>query len=240
MNDPENKNFVEATAVLEFRSVTLVDEQPWHQIQEMDLAIKPGERVVVESPSGWVKLPLASNAMGMKRPIQGNILFQSVDWMKVTFRERLKLRSQIARIFDRGGWIQSLTLHDNILLSSRHHTRQDERSLFKKMNSLATDFELELKNQRPAFLQPWELKMFQWIRAMMGQPALIIAEFPLEGVPPSRHEVVFRNEEKFRESGGATLWLTSSTRVIKQLKNTGCRSFRISDNRFVPHEGKSQ
>jgi len=229
------KNEEEQETVLELRAATLKDEMIQNRIRSIDLIIKPGNLVVVKRPKGQIKLPLATGAVGILSPSQGNVLFQSSDWQKVSYQRKLQLRTGIGRIYDRGGWIQNLTLFDNILLGPRHHTQKDEKSLHQKLEGLADTFKLELVNQRPAFLQPWQLKMFQWIRALMTKPDLIVAEHPFDGVPTHHHEIVFRNEANFRKSGGSMLWVTDSPDVIDHAKEIDAQIFTISDERLIPY-----
>lgn len=236
MSNENEKVEDEQEAVLEVRLATLKDNMIQNRIRAIDLSISPGDLVVVERPIGLVKLPLAAGAVGLLNPDQGSVLFQSSDWQKVTYRRKLQLRTRIGRIYAHGGWIQNLTLFDNILLGPRHHTQQDEKSLNAKLQGLADTYELELVNQRPAFVPPWKLRMFQWVRALINKPDLIVAEHPLDGVPSLHHDTVFRNEAKFRKLGGCTLWVTDSSEVIERAREITAKIFRVSDERLIPYE----
>ncbi len=238
MSDDSEKIEKDEEAVLEMRNATLKDENLQNRVREIDLVIKPGKLAIVIRPVGMTKLPLATAAVGLQAALHGRVLFQSNDWTSLKYRSQLRMRTRIGRIFERGAWLQNLTLFDNILLGPRHHTRDSEKTLFDKMKALADAFDLKLVNQRPAFVQPWQLRMFQWVRALIGKPSLIVAEHPFDGIPIRHHDVVFRNESNFRNTGGATLWVTDSPDVIEYAKEIDAEIFKVSDERLVRVDGE--
>ena len=202
-------------SVLEMRGVTLRDDRKENRLRNIDLTLKPGELTMVYRRSAQSKFLLANGILGILQPRRGEVIFQGTDWQQVPYAQRLDMRTKIGRIFDLGGWMQNLTLVDNILLSPRYHTKISDHELDHRMKELAAKLDLKMVRQRPAFIEKWRLRLFQWVRACIIRPSLIVAERPLAGVPPQYHSHVIQLVNELREQGSAVLWVTDNLRMVK-------------------------
>ena len=220
--------------ILDMRDVSLrVWGSKIGRIRRFDLQIPAGEAAVILRPSGVSKQLIVEAAAGMLEPRHGEIRFKNVCWKTASYKQQMTMRSRIGRVFDRGGWISNLSVIDNIKLGLRHHTIQSERVIEKKVARLMEQFGVEIPSKRAAFTEPGMLRIYQWVRAFLIKPDLLVAHRPLNGVPDAHHKSFVEAEVRHRKSGGATIWLTDNPFVWQRTIGENVVRYKIESDRIV-------
>ena len=107
-----------SSAVIELTEVTKrYSDDGWPAVDQVRLAVAPGEAVAVMGPSGSGKSTLLNLIAGLDRPTAGTVTVagQRVDRMSETALARFR-RTRVGMIFQFFNLLDDLTVADNVLL----------------------------------------------------------------------------------------------------------------------------
>jgi ABC-type lipoprotein export system ATPase subunit len=196
---------------LEFDAVTLRPTWPYDTaLEEASIKIAAGELVLVTLEIGRVRSPLADLSQGLIAPHGGEVRSGGRSWGAMTPKEIMRHRARIGRVFDVGGWISNLDVDENVLLAQRHHDSVPAAELRRKAEELARGFGLDgVPRQRPADSSQHELRLSQWIRAMLVPMKLLVLERPTRDVHPEAVKPFLDAIAAARRGGTAVLWVTT-------------------------------
>ncbi len=223
--------------IIEMRDVTLRETNRESRLRRINIKLYAGEIALILRPSGLIKQLLPGGALGLIPARRGEVIFNQTQWNTISYDQQRQLRSKIGRVFDHAGWLQNLSVIDNILLAQRHHTTRSEHELNAHAQSLANELGVPFPDRRPAFVNTARLRLYQWIRALICQPLLLIAERPFAGVPTASRENVRAVEARFRQRGGATIWITDNRNLWTKFHADHLTKYEIIDERIVQHSG---
>lgn len=200
----------ESTNILEFSNVVLpgtVREQA--EMRGLTFKLLPGCLLFIKLEAGNEYLPISDAAEGLIAPKSGHIRWQGKAWHSLAPDVELRERAQIGRVFEKQGWLSNLNVIENVTLSQRHHTERPEREIIAEADSLAGYFGLpEVPRQRPAFVSKRELRMAEWVRALIGKPLLLLLERPEAGVPDNNLSKLIDAVQAALRHGAAAIWQT--------------------------------
>lgn len=197
------------TPILEFERVSLRAIAEGHTgLRGVSFRLCPGDLMRVQVESGHDPLPLADAAEGLLVPEAGTVTFLGEPWAALPPDRELSLRARIGRVFDDHGWVSNLNVLENLTLSQRHHTCRPVPEIIAEAQELARGFGLpEVPVGRPAFIPRRDLRRAEWIRAFLGQPALILLEHPTFGVAAEHTPRLVQAVEAARTRGAAVVWI---------------------------------
>ena len=183
----------------------------------VDMALEAGELLLVELKSEDKGPPLADLAAGLVAPVRGDVWFAGVSWSQRGAEDHARARSRIGRVFEGQGWVSNLDLDENITLAQRHHTARDPAEIQAEAEAWARRLGLAgLPVTRPAWTPPRERSIGQWIRALLGEPLLLLLERPTRDVTREDVSALMDAVQERRAAGVAVMWLTSDERVLGQ------------------------
>lgn len=226
----------ENTARLEFDEVTVAARDADDGgLRRVEFALQPGEFVAVELEEGRWNLPLADAAMGLVVPDEGSVLFDGEDWSRMRPDRAAASRARIGRVFASWGWISNLTVRENVMLAQLNHTRLPPGEIEDRAERLALDLGLPgLPRERSHLLEPRDLRRAEWVRALIGEPDLIVLERPALDVPrdlvPPLVEAVARSLDR----GASVLWIADGGASPGGFGAESCRSFVMRGPELVP------
>ncbi len=223
--------------VLEFRNATIVSAGAgFVPLRRVDLQIAPRKVALVRSERGASLLPLAAAASGLLDCDSGDVLFESRLWRDTGPTEAARRRGRIGWVFAQWGWISNLTVLENVTLAQRHHRRRAASDVEQEANRLARRVGLDqVPTGRPAFVAPRDLRRAQWVRALVGRPALVLLEHPVaEDVLPYL-DGLWSVVADAQSSGTAILWITSLDQVWNHAAAVAAERYTIEGRRLRPH-----
>jgi ABC-type multidrug transport system ATPase subunit len=196
---------------LEFDRVTLRPMWPYDTaLDEVSFEIRPGELTLVTLAAGRVRSPFADLAQGLIDPHGGQVRVGGRSWTAMSPTEMARVRSRIGRVFDVGGWVSNLDVDENVLLAQRHHNRAPVEVLRSRADELARGFKLEgVPTRRPAEASQNELRLSQWVRALLVDMSLLVLERPTRDVQPEAIGPFLEAIRNAREKGAAVIWVTT-------------------------------
>ena len=195
-----------ASPILELASVRWDAEPP------LDLRIAAGECVVLRlgADEGRRARALGNAVGGIEPPPEGAVRFMGADWRTLPPAAAERRRARIGRVFEGAAWVSNLDVDENVLLSQRHHTRRPEAELRAEAERLARAFGLaRLPVARAAWAAPRDLQRAQWVRALLGAPALLALEFPERHAAAGDLAAFAAAVDEARARGAGVLWITA-------------------------------
>lgn len=171
--------------------------------------LEPGSLLLVQCDhlANWIGF--SEVALGLVAPEAGQVEWDGRTWDQMSADVAARERSRIGRVFRGPAWISNLDVDENITLSARHHSRRSPADIHADAVNIASRFGWsELPSQRPARVRSHDLQIAQWIRAFVGDPALVLLEEPCREV--SRREAILLAEwaGEYCGRGGVIVWLT--------------------------------
>lgn len=200
-----------------------------------ELAIAPGELVLVDARDSTLAAGFADLCCGVRPPDEGAIRFLGHDWSRQPHEMADALRGQIGRVLADPGWLPFLDTTTNVLLPQLYHTRQTLDVLRERAAGLAEEFGLPgLPGGSIQRLAPEDLARAGFIRAFLGRPKLVVLESPVHGRLGDLIPALLRRISEVQDRGGAAIWLTRSRLVWED------RTFPATQRLRLSHHGLTQ
>jgi phospholipid/cholesterol/gamma-HCH transport system ATP-binding protein len=216
-------------AVLELEAAALAEAT---SLPPMSLRLAAGELALIEAPEPSLAAAFADLAAGLLPAASGAVRFLGLDWAELTRDSASALRARIGRVFGDGGWIAHLDVATNVILPALHHTSRSEERLRERAAELAMQFGLPgLPLSRPAQLPRADLARAACVRALLGEPRLLLLESPLQrGVMLELERPLLDACARLRRGGGAVIWLTQTAAIWNDPAIPAAHRLRLSDH----------
>jgi phospholipid/cholesterol/gamma-HCH transport system ATP-binding protein len=219
--------------VLEFKSVCYRSgTEHMSSVDDASLRLSAGDVVVVYADGDREYAPIIDLALGLAVPSSGAVYFEDMNWAEMDAFAEAENRGRIGCVFESAGWISSLNVIDNIVLRERHHTQREEDDIRSEVAELVVkagikdSYDISL---RPAVVRRRRLRVYEWVRACMGSPALIMLSFPDRGAPSGSLEYLLSLVEYMAEKGSAVMFITDNNIVLNHAKQKDWNIFGWDD-----------
>jgi phospholipid/cholesterol/gamma-HCH transport system ATP-binding protein len=199
-------------------------------LDEINLAVQPGEIFVILGGSGSGKTTLLRNLVGLMRPRSGRILIGGLDFTSMSAQQRMEIRRKMGMCFQGSALLGSLSVADNVALPLREHTKLEESTI-----DIMTRIKLELvglggfEDYLPSELSGGMRKRAGIARAMAMDPKVIFYDEPSAGLDP----IVAAGLDELIRTMQSTFNLTSVV-VTHEMESVKI----IADRVCVLHEGR--
>lgn len=199
-------------------------------VREVDLDIRKGETKIILGPSGVGKTTLLKAILGLLRPAGGEVYVDGQDISKLSESELVKVRLQMAIVFQGGALFDSMTVGENVSFRLREHGLASPGEIEKRVQS-ALQFvgltgALKLK---PAQLSGGMKKRAAIARALAAKPEVILFDEPTTGLDPINSYNMEQLILKLKESRQVTIVIVTH--------DVGS-ALRLADSVVMLHEGK--
>lgn len=167
---------------------------------DVSLSVEPGQLIKLVGPSGSGKSTLLLAAGGMRRPTSGAVRWQGQDVYAMSPGQRTAERSRrIGFVFQTLELVPYLTALDNVMLGA-------SRAVRERAEQLLGDLGLsERLSHRPLEMSVGERQRTALARAMVHEPAMILADEPTGNLDDESALRVFRTLRRFSDDGGAVI-----------------------------------
>ena len=202
------------------REITVVDQ--------LDLAVAPGEFVAVLGPSGSGKSTLLGLAAGLDRPSEGEVLLDgtAIHALSEDALARLR-RGRIGFVFQSFQLLANLTAVENVLLPVELAGR--ERAAERARELLAAVGLAERGHHYPAQLSGGEQQRVALARAFAIEPSLLLADEPTGNLDGATGAVVLEILARLRREQGTTMVLVTHDPEVAALAD---RRIHLKDGRI--------
>ena len=146
-------------------------------LKNINFEIKKNERVAIIGESGSGKTSLLMLMSGLEKPSTGSIIFQNIDFSKVSEEEKTVIRKKkIGLIFQQFYLIPNYTALENVMFPMQINNIKNEK---EKASLILSDIGLDhRKNNLPSELSGGEQQRVAIARAISFNPDIILADEP--------------------------------------------------------------
>lgn len=220
------------THALEISHATVVypdGESTVTALDKADLSAKPGELTAIIGESGSGKSTLLSVAAGLVTPTSGRVEVAGIDLTGADDKTRSKVRREnIGVIFQQANLLASLTVREQLLIMD--HIR-GVRMRPQRADELLEQVGLaNLGSRRMAQLSGGQRQRVNIARALMAEPALLLADEPTSALDSSLSQEIMALIAKLtREMNTATVMVTHDRRLLDYVD----QAVEVRDGRVV-------
>lgn len=187
------------------------DEVETTALNQLSLQVRPGEFVAIMGPSGCGKSTLL-NILGLLDDAdKGQFLFDELDVSRINENRRAELRMEkIGFVFQNFNLIDELTVYENVELPLLYNgIKAGER---KKRVEYVLD-KVQIMHRRdhyPLQLSGGQQQRVAVARAVIGQPAIILADEPTGNLDSQNGNEVMQLLTELNEQGTTIVMVTHS------------------------------
>jgi len=202
-------------------------------LADVSFSLGKGQLAIFKTRESNLELPLSDAAEGLVALVRGTVSFLGRNWAALDPDEATQRRSRIGRVFEEDrAWVSNLDVAENIVLGLRHHTDLPAERIEADARALARKCGLEeLPRTRPAWTAREVLRRAQWVRALLGEPELVLLDYPTDGLSEEYVRRLVLVLQDARARGAAVVWVTSEETIWRN-DSIG------ADMRFTLRDGK--
>ena len=151
-------------------------------VHPLDIGLEERQLTVVSGHSGSGKSTLANMLAGILTPTAGHVRLDGTDLYSLRDEELSRLRNERIGLIPQGHTaLRALTVLDNVLLPSILYTK-DEAPADRARELLASVGLGDLADAAPTELSGGELRRMAIARALLMNPAIVVADEPTAGL----------------------------------------------------------
>lgn len=157
----------------------------------VDLAVHPGQALVILGESGSGKTVLLKHMLGLIEPDSGRVFFEGREVSAMSERELVDLRRQFGYVFQSAALFDSLTVGENVAFPLRQHSNTPETELRHIVrDKLAMVGLHDVEEKMPAELSGGMKKRVGIARALAAEPKVVVYDEPTAGLDPIKANLI--------------------------------------------------
>ena len=201
--------------------VFVTDEVETHALANVHLAVHPGEFLCVAGPSGCGKSTLLSIMGLLDSPTSGSCLLQGREVSTISPRERARLRNQqIGFIFQAFNLIGDLTVFENVELPLTYRGRSSAERKGRATEALEKVGMGHRRSHYPAQLSGGQQQRVAVARALVGEPAILLADEPTGNLDSQNGEQAMNLLRDLHQTGSTLCLVTHDPRYAQYAERT--------------------
>ena len=201
-----------------------------HALSGVHLEIEKGEYVSIAGPSGCGKSTLLSILGLLDSPTQGDYWLDGTPVARLTPFERARIRNlQVGFIFQSFNLVDDLTVYENVELPLTYRTGPTGDRKKKVRDALERVGMSHRMKHYPAQLSGGQQQRVAVARAIVGDPAIVLADEPTGNLDSKNGEAVMNLMRELNRDGATICMVTHDPRYAKHAD----RSIHLFDGRVV-------
>jgi phospholipid/cholesterol/gamma-HCH transport system ATP-binding protein len=156
----------------------------------VDLAVAPGESVVIVGPSGTGKSVLLKHLIGLIRPDSGRVYVDGQDLWALDGVGRNAVRKKFGMAFQEGALFDSMSVFDNIAFPLRRSGRKPSEVRARVEECLELVQLPDIASKRPSELSGGMRRRVGFARAIAHKPEILLFDEPNTGLDPIMTDVI--------------------------------------------------
>jgi putative ABC transport system ATP-binding protein len=219
-------------AVINLEKVTKVYAGGTRALNEVTLSFEKDEWTTIMGPSGSGKTTLLNIIGCLDLPTSGTVRIagKEVTGVGQTALTRLR-RDNVGLIFQQYHLVPYLTALENVMLAQYYHGSPDETKAGAALKNVGLEHRLD---HLPAHLSGGEQQRVCIARALVNEPAILLADEPTGNLDQTNGNIVLQLIQRLHEEGRAIVLVTHNP----DISGLGDRTIRIVDG-SVEQDSKS-
>ncbi|MGA9851702.1 MAG: ABC transporter ATP-binding protein [Gammaproteobacteria bacterium] len=229
-----------ANAVIEIKDLTKVyqtDEVETHALSGINLSVKSGEYVAIMGPSGCGKTTLMSILGLLDTPTSGRYQLAGNEVSEIDAAARAKFRNRnIGFVFQSFNLIGDLNVFENVELPLVYRGRVSRAERRDKVQVALESVGMSHRVRHyPAQLSGGQQQRVAAARALVGDPAILLADEPTGNLDSTNGEMVMELLAALNAKGATIVMVTHDPRYAAHAK----RIVRLFDGQIVSENDKA-
>ncbi|MBL8209286.1 MAG: ABC transporter ATP-binding protein [Bryobacterales bacterium] len=210
--------------------VFVTDEVETHALAGIHMDIKRGEYVAIAGPSGCGKSTLLAILGLLDSPSDGSYTLKgnSVEKLKLSERARIRNR-EIGFIFQAFNLIGDLTVYENVELPLTYRgmgSSERKKRVHEALERVGMSHRVK---HYPSQLSGGQQQRVAVARALVGEPAILLADEPTGNLDSANGEAVMELLRELHRAGATICMVTHDPRYARHAD----RSVHLFDGRIV-------
>ncbi len=202
-----------------FGSVTPLDS--------IDMQVREGEWVAIMGPSGSGKTTMLNILSCLDTPSEGEYILDGVATADLTEKQRVTVRREkIGLVFQQFHLVPYLTALENVMLAQYYHGMIDTNDAMEVLERVGLGHRV---SHLPSQLSGGEQQRVCIARALINQPAIILADEPTGNLDEANEEIILDFFKELHAEGRTIVLVTHNP----ELANFADRVVRLHHGRVV-------
>jgi putative ABC transport system ATP-binding protein len=210
--------------------VFVTDEVETHALAGIHMDIRKGEYVAIAGPSGCGKSTLLAILGLLDSPTDGSYVLKArpVEGLKLSERARIRNR-EIGFIFQAFNLIGDLTVYENVELPLTYRgmgSAERKKRVHEALERVGMSHRVK---HYPSQLSGGQQQRVAVARALVGEPAILLADEPTGNLDSANGEAVMELLRELHRQGATICMVTHDPRYARHAD----RTVRLFDGRIV-------
>lgn len=193
-----------------------------------------GDFMILFGPSGCGKSTMLNILLGLEPPTKGEVFFLGKNLYASNDDERAQIRKQkVGIVYQQSNWIKSLNVIENVYFPLTLRGLGEEERRKKALEVLKLVGMEHGALQNPAELSSGQQQRISLARALISDPALIVADEPTGNLDSKASEDIMALFKQFNEQGKTVIMVTHDLEYLK----FASRSVNMSDGVVLAEYG---
>jgi putative ABC transport system ATP-binding protein len=212
------------------RKIFFTDEVETHALADVHLEIREGEYVAINGPSGCGKTTLLSILGLLDTPSDGSYLLEDKPVANLSPADRARIRNRrIGFVFQAFNLIGDLTVAENVELPLTYRGMPGAERTKRVQQALEKVGMSHRAKHYPVQLSGGQQQRVAVARAVVGDPAILLADEPTGNLDSTNGEAVMELLRTLHRAGATVCMVTHDPRYAKHAD----RSIHLFDGRVV-------
>ncbi|MBR1779082.1 MAG: cell division ATP-binding protein FtsE [Clostridia bacterium] len=204
--------------MIRFNNVSKVYPNGTTALKNINIHVKKSEFVFIVGASGSGKSTFLKLIMHEEEPSCGEIFIDGMNITNISKKEVPYLRRKMGIVFQDFRLIDKMNVFDNVAFAMRV-TGASERDVKKRVPYILALVGLQDKaDRRPAELSGGEQQRVSLARALVNNPALIIADEPTGNIDPEMSYDIVELLSEINKRGTTVVMVTHEHNLVKKFK----------------------
>ena len=209
------------TAIIKLENISktfLTEEIETRALNDINLVINKGEYISLSGQSGCGKSTLLSLLGLLDAPSTGKYQINNIDASSLTRDQRAKIRSeQIGFVFQSFNLISDLTVFENVMLPLTYQSGLSKKVVEEKVNAVLEKVQMShRKSHFPAQLSGGQQQRVAVARALVNDPAIILADEPTGNLDSQNAAAVLQLFDQLHQEGATICMVTHDPASAKR------------------------
>jgi putative ABC transport system ATP-binding protein len=193
-------------AIISLEKVTKIYDGGTRALNEVTLSFEKGEWTTIMGPSGSGKTTLLNIIGCLDLPTSGIARVAGIDVTRVNQAALTRLRREnVGLIFQQYHLVPYLTALENVMLAQYYYGSPDEAKALEALKNVGLEHRLD---HSPAHLSGGEQQRVCIARALVNEPAILLADEPTGNLDQKNGDVVLQLIQRMHEEGRAIVLVT--------------------------------